>query len=82
MSRRNRAVDQIDAEELFIDSKEPDFEKYHDFLNGEVRYNSLVLKNPDLAKDFDPFYGDRMVKIVFIGSNISEKEITETLDEI
>ena len=39
------------GEELFIDSKEPDFEKYHDFLNGEVRYNSLVLKNPDLAKE-------------------------------
>ena len=42
----------------------------------------VLEKNPDLAKDFDPFYGDRMVKIVFIGSNISEKEITETLDEI
>ena len=40
-----------DGKELFIDSKEPDFEKYHDFLNGEVRYNSLVLKNPDLAKE-------------------------------
>jgi pyruvate-ferredoxin/flavodoxin oxidoreductase len=39
------------GEELFIDSKEPDFEKYHEFLNGEVRYNSLVLKNPELAKE-------------------------------
>ena len=35
--------------------------------------------NPDLEKDFDPFYGDRMVKIVFIGTNISEEEITEAV---
>ena len=42
----------------------------------------VLEQNPDLAKDFDPFYGDRMVKIVFIGSNISEKEISAELDEI
>lgn len=42
----------------------------------------VLEQNPDLAKDFDPFYGDRMIKIVFIGSNISEKEITKELDEI
>ena len=42
----------------------------------------VLEQNPDLAKDFDDFYGDRMVKIVFIGSNISEKEITKELDEI
>ena len=42
----------------------------------------VLEQNPDLAKDFDPFYGDRMVKIVFIGSNISEKEITKELDEL
>ncbi len=33
--------------ELFIDSKEPDFEKYDEFLNNEVRYKSLKLKNKE-----------------------------------
>ncbi len=35
---------------LYIDSKEPNFEKYGQFLNNEVRYNSLKLKNEKLAK--------------------------------
>ena len=35
---------------LNIDSKEPDFEKYDEFLDGEVRYNSLKIKNPDYAE--------------------------------
>lgn len=42
----------------------------------------VLEQNPDLAKDFDPFYGDRMIKIVFIGSNLNEKEIREELDKI
>lgn len=34
---------------LTIDSPEPNFEKYTEFLDGEVRYNALKIKNPDLA---------------------------------
>ena len=30
---------------LYIDSPEPKFDKYEEFLNNEVRYNSLKLKN-------------------------------------
>ena len=33
-----------------LDSKEPKLEGYQDFLNGEVRYNSLVRSNPEKAK--------------------------------
>jgi pyruvate-ferredoxin/flavodoxin oxidoreductase len=36
---------------LSIDSKEPDFEKYNEFLNNEVRFKSLKLKNETLAKE-------------------------------
>jgi len=36
--------------ELFIDSKEPNFDKYEEFLNNEVRYNSLKLKNKEQAE--------------------------------
>lgn len=38
-------------EKLIIDSREPDFSKYELLLNNEVRYNSLVKKNPELAKE-------------------------------
>ena len=36
---------------LYLDSKEPDFTKYHDFLMHEVRYSSLVIKNKDMAEE-------------------------------
>ena len=36
-----------------LDSKEPKFEGYQEFLQGEVRYLSLALKNPERAKALD-----------------------------
>ena len=36
--------------------------------------------NPDLARDWDDKYGDRMVKIVFIGQNMDKEEIVSQLD--
>ena len=42
----------------------------------------VLAANPDLQKDWDPFYGDRMVKLVFIGKGISKEEISKELDEI
>ena len=38
---------------ITLDSKEPDFTGYQDFLKGEVRYLSLGLKNPERAKALD-----------------------------
>ena len=38
-------------EKLYIDSKEPDFNLYKDFLNNEVRYNSLKIKSEELANE-------------------------------
>ena len=38
-------------DKLIIDSREPDFNKYKDMLMNEVRYRSLVTKNPELAKE-------------------------------
>ncbi len=32
-----------------LDSKEPDWTKFQDFLQGEVRYNSLTKENPEAA---------------------------------
>ena len=39
------------AEKKFsLDSKAPNREAYREFLMGEVRYNSLMLKNPERAE--------------------------------
>ena len=34
-----------------LDSKEPDFSKFQDFLKGEVRYSSLKKEFPDKADE-------------------------------
>ncbi|HOP65633.1 MAG TPA: pyruvate:ferredoxin (flavodoxin) oxidoreductase [Bacilli bacterium] len=36
---------------LTLDSKEPDFTKYAECLNNEVRYSSLKIKNPSLYEE-------------------------------
>ena len=38
-------------------------------------------KNPDVKKDWDDKYGDRMQKIVFIGQNLNRKAIEAELDK-
>lgn len=37
--------------------------------------------NPGAVKDWDPEYGDRMQKLVFIGQDMNRKEIEKLLDE-
>ena len=42
-----------------------------------------VLKEyPEIQKDWDPFYKDRMTKIVFIGKCISKEKISKELDNL
>ena len=36
--------------------------------------------NPGAVKDWDPEYGDRMQKLVFIGQDMNRKEIEKLLD--
>ncbi|MBR4237583.1 GTP-binding protein, partial [bacterium] len=38
--------------------------------------------DPQFAHDWDPDYGDRMIKLVFIGQDLDRKEIKKELDEI
>jgi len=55
---------------LWLAAESPDFQV------------EVLAANPDIAEDWDPFYKDRMVKIVFIGKGISKKEISKELDEL
>ncbi|MCQ2454352.1 MAG: hypothetical protein MJ136_07425, partial [Clostridia bacterium] len=36
---------------LTVDSKDPDYSKYQEFLGGEVRYTSLMQQFPAIAKE-------------------------------
>ena len=38
-----------DEQKFVLDSKEPNFDKYKEFLEGEVRYSSLALKDKEKA---------------------------------
>ncbi len=38
-------------EELHIDSKEPNYDAYEKFLDGETRYNALKISHPELASE-------------------------------
>ncbi len=43
---------------------------------------AMLRQSPELQKDWDEKYGDRMVKIVFIGKNMDKKAICEALDKV
>ncbi|MDE6284498.1 MAG: 4Fe-4S dicluster domain-containing protein, partial [Bacilli bacterium] len=38
-----------DGKKYYLDSKEPDFSKYEEFLDNEVRFNALKIKDKELA---------------------------------
>lgn len=40
----------------------------------------MMLKDPNLSRDWDEEYGDRMIKIVFIGQHMDKDAICEDLD--
>lgn len=46
----------------------------------EWELQQLLAREPGLMKDWDPVYGDRMQKIVFIGKDMDREEITRLLD--
>ena len=47
----------------------------------EDELRKMVEYNPDILRDWDEHYGDRMVKLVFIGQNLDKEQLTRDLDE-
>ncbi|MBP3850580.1 MAG: GTP-binding protein, partial [Prevotella sp.] len=41
---------------------------------------NMMAMNPQLRKDWDDQYGDRMQKLVFIGQHLDKEQITKDLD--
>lgn len=43
--------------------------------------NEIIAQNPNVLNDWDAEYGDRVVKLVFIGKDMDKEEIIRILDE-
>ena len=46
----------------------------------EEDLKEIAQQDPDFMKDWDPKYGDRMQKLVFIGQRLDKEQITKDLD--
>ena len=47
----------------------------------KAEQDMVIAQNPSILKDWDETYGDRLMKLVFIGQKMDKKAIIETLDK-
>ena len=46
----------------------------------EVEKQQIIRESPEILEDWDEKYGDRMIKLVFIGRNMDKEQIIKDLD--
>ncbi len=46
----------------------------------EEELKAMMAQDPNIARDWDPKVGDRMIKLVFIGRDMDREEIIRNLD--
>ena len=63
--------------------KQMDVSDYGQWLAAAPAHirRKMFKEDPDLQKDWDDKYGDRMIKLVFIGQNLDKQAITKALDD-
>ncbi len=49
---------------------------------SEEERKEIIKENPEVLKDWDEKYGDRMIKLVFIGQKMNKEEIINELNNI
>ena len=47
----------------------------------EEALQQMMERDAKLRRDWDPVYGDRMVKLVFIGQHLDKTALTTLLDD-
>ena len=47
---------------------------------SEEDQKKIIAQNPDILRDWDPKYGDRVIKLVFIGQKMDKEKIIADLD--
>ncbi len=55
---------------------------WYDVMLTEEEKNIMLANDEVFRKDWDEEYGDRMIRLVFIGQHLDKKLIKETLDQI
>ena len=52
-----------------------------DRISTKTRSNRFIKANPQLAKNWDEEYGDRINQLVFIGKNMNEEQIKRQFND-